>query len=210
MELNFKIESLVEKLNSKKHREVIEEANELIKKYPNIFVFYNIIGLAYQGISNLEEAKIFFLKAIEKNPNEIGPKNNLANIYVSLGKLDEAEKLFVEILNKVKKSPVIYINYAHLKKKINDYKSALQLVERAINIDENNLEYYEELANIYQLRPNPSLTPLENAIQYINMIYRDYIYDTTYPSLYEAIKVLDNNAMVGTIATAASIATELY
>jgi len=67
-----------------------------------------------------------------------------------------------------------------------------------------------ELANIYRLKPDSSLTGLENAIVYINMIYRDYIYDVTYPSLNEFIKLLDNNAMVGTITTAASIATELY
>jgi len=67
-----------------------------------------------------------------------------------------------------------------------------------------------ELANIYRLKPDSSLTELENAIAYINMIYRDYIYDVTYPSINEFIKLLDNNAMVGTISTAASIATELY
>jgi hypothetical protein len=67
-----------------------------------------------------------------------------------------------------------------------------------------------ELANIYRLKPDSSLTGLENAIAYVNIIYRDYIYDVTYPSLNEFIKLLDNNAMVGTISTAASIATELY
>ena len=67
-----------------------------------------------------------------------------------------------------------------------------------------------ELANIYRLKPDPLLTELENAIEYINMIYRDYIYDVTYPSINEFIKLLDNNAMVGTISTVASIATELY
>ena len=67
-----------------------------------------------------------------------------------------------------------------------------------------------ELANIYMLRPNSNLTGLENAIGYINMIYRDYIYSVTYPSINEFIKLLDNNAMTGTISTVASIATELY
>lgn len=67
-----------------------------------------------------------------------------------------------------------------------------------------------ELANIYRLKPDASLTGLENAIAYINMIYRDYIYSVTYPSINEFIKLLDNNAMAGTISTVASIATELY
>tara|TARA_R110000824_G_scaffold105264_2_gene249105 strand:+ start:161 stop:1453 length:1293 start_codon:yes stop_codon:yes gene_type:complete len=72
------------------------------------------------------------------------------------------------------------------------------------------LKLKTELANIYKLRPDVTLTGLENAIGYINMIYRDYIYDVTYPSINEFIKLLDNNAMAGTISTVASIATELY
>ena len=60
MDLNKKIDDLIYKLNSKKFFEVIKDGNELIKKYPNLFIFYNIVGLAYQNIKNFEESEIFF------------------------------------------------------------------------------------------------------------------------------------------------------
>ncbi len=150
MELNKKIIELTNKLTSNKYLEVIKEGNELIKKYPNLFIFYNIVGLAYQGLVRLEESEKFFLKAIEINPKEVGPKNNLANTYYSLGKLEESEKLFEEILSKLGRSPVVLVNYSRVKKKLNDFNKAKNLLEEALNLDKNNLEFLEELANCHQ------------------------------------------------------------
>ena len=150
MDLNTVINKLSDKLNSNKFFEVIKEGSKLIKKYPDKFVFYNILGLAYQGIHQLEEAEKYFLKAIEVNPNEFAPKNNLANTYTSLGKLDESEKLFRKIISQVNTNPIVFANYSHLKKKLNDYNAARDLLEKAVSIDKNNLEFNEELASCYQ------------------------------------------------------------
>ena len=92
MDLNSKINDLTHKLTANKFSEVIEEGNELVKKFPNLFIFYNIVGLAHQGITNLEESEKYFLKAIEINPEEVGPKNNLANTYSFLGKLEDLKE----------------------------------------------------------------------------------------------------------------------
>ena len=72
MDLNKKIDDLIYKLNSKNNFfEVIKDGNELIKKYPNSFIFYNIVGLAYQNIKNFEESEIFFSKAIKIDSKEV-------------------------------------------------------------------------------------------------------------------------------------------
>ena len=79
-------------------------------------------------------------------------------------------------------------------------KNSIQITQKLKN----------ELANIYHLRPNKSLDSLNNGVDYINMIYRDYIYDVTYPSINDIINFLDSGHMRGTITTVGSIATELY
>ena len=99
MDLDNKIDYLINKLNKKKFFEVIKEGIELINKFPNLFIFYNIVGLAHQNIKNLEESEKYFLKAIEIDPKEVSPKNNLANTYLSLRKLNESENLFKEIID---------------------------------------------------------------------------------------------------------------
>jgi len=46
---------------------------------------------------------------------------------------------------------------------------------------------------IYTLRPNPAITPLQNVAAYVNTIYRNYIYDIGAVALQEEnAKVLDN------------------
>ena len=150
MDLNNKIDYLINKLNKKKFFEVIKEGIELINKFPNLFIFYNIVGLAHQNIKNLEESEKYFLKAIEIDPKEVSPKNNLANTYLSLGKLNESENLFKEIIDQHGIVPVALANYARLKRKIGDFNKAIYLLEEALNTDKDNLGFLEDLANCYQ------------------------------------------------------------
>jgi len=68
-----------------------------------------------------------------------------------------------------------------------------------------------ELANIYTLQPNNAIDKLQNAAQYINLVYRDYIYTVDYLFLNDLLKEpLDNQALTGKIATAGSITQQLY
>lgn len=69
----------------------------------------------------------------------------------------------------------------------------------------------QELANIYTIRPNKSLTGLQNAAEYINLIYRDYIYEFDYLFLNtDVLNNLDNQVRSGNITTVGSIAQQLY
>ena len=68
-----------------------------------------------------------------------------------------------------------------------------------------------ELSSIYYAPPQPNLTPMENVARYINLIFRDYIYSTSYPALNQDLFLnLDNQIRTGKIATAGSIVQQLY
>ena len=68
-----------------------------------------------------------------------------------------------------------------------------------------------ELASIYRTRPDQNLTGNQNVAQYMNTIYRDYIYQPDYLSLDEdALNTLDNRVRTGNIATVGSIAQTIY
>ena len=68
-----------------------------------------------------------------------------------------------------------------------------------------------ELANIYTLKPNKQISSLQNAAEYINLIYRDYIYDAEYTLLNPTSLIeLDNQIRSGNIATVGSIVQQLY
>ncbi len=154
MDLNNKIDDLIYKLNSKNFFEVIKDGNELINKYPNSFIFYNLVGLAYQNIKNFEESETFFLKAIQLDSKEVSPKNNLANTYLALNKLSDSEKLFKNIIDQHGRISVVLANFARLKRKLNDFDKAVELLEEVIDKEKNNLAYLEDLANCYQSQGN--------------------------------------------------------
>jgi len=68
-----------------------------------------------------------------------------------------------------------------------------------------------ELANIYRIRPNQNLTSLQNVTNYINLIYRDYIYEFDYLFLNtNLLNNLDNQVRSGNITTVGSITQQLY
>jgi hypothetical protein len=68
-----------------------------------------------------------------------------------------------------------------------------------------------DLAAIHEIRPNQDLTGLENIVEYINLIYRDYIYTIDYPLINTTVfKNLDNQIRRGKISTAGSIVQQLY
>ena len=73
---------------------------------------------------------------------------------MALGKLNESEKLFKSIIDQHGRISVVLANFARLKRKLNDFDKAVELLEEVINKDKNNLAYLEDLANCYQSQGN--------------------------------------------------------
>ncbi len=93
MDLNKKSEIILKKLKENKFYEVISECEKLIKKFPDKSNLYNMCGLAYQRIKNIDISIKYFKKAIELNPDDLGIQNNLANSYKHLDQYDLAENI---------------------------------------------------------------------------------------------------------------------
>ena len=100
MELNKKVDQLLQELKSGKFNKVILESEKLIKKYPDKGYLQNICGLAHQRLNYIKTSISYFRKAIELDPSNLGQKNNLANSYIYLNEYDKAERIFNEILEK--------------------------------------------------------------------------------------------------------------
>ena len=92
MELNKKVDQLLQELKSGKFNKVILEGKKLLKKYHNKEYLQNICGLAHQRLNNIKTSIFYFKKAIELDPSNPGQKNNLANSYIYLNEYDKARK----------------------------------------------------------------------------------------------------------------------
>ena len=69
-----------------------------------------------------------------------------------------------------------------------------------------------DVASVYHTQPNKSLTRAQNGARYINIVFRDYIYDIGYILLNDTIRKegVDNQARTGNISTAAAVTQQLY
>ena len=98
MELKKKVDQLLKDLKFGKFNKVISDGEKLLKKHQDKGYLFNICGLAYQRLKNIETSISYFKKAISLEPDKLGNKNNLANSYIYLNQHKEAENIFKEIL----------------------------------------------------------------------------------------------------------------
>ena len=66
--------------------------SNLIKTYPNTYIFYNILGSIYFHKRLYTEAEKCFLKTIDLKPNHPYAYNNLGNLFMEISRIKEAEE----------------------------------------------------------------------------------------------------------------------
>ena len=144
---------------------LIEEANRLLKKNPNIDLLWNILGLTYQQKGNFEKAETNFFKCLQVNPKNISATNNLGNNYKYLFNYNKAEDYFQKALKQNPKYLNALVNYGNLKFELNQSLEALKLLNKALIIDDKSISVNVNLALVYQ-----SIGEYEKAINILKKI----------------------------------------
>ncbi len=183
MELNKKVDQILKELKSGKFNKVVLETEKLLKKHQDKGYLHNICGLAHQRLNNIENSISYFKKAISLEPRDLGHKNNLANSHIYLNQYEEAENIFKQILISNSENPPALVNYARLKNILLDFKSSIELYQKALKYIKHDLGIWVNLASVYQnlgdfekannifksvLEKNPNFVPAHISISKIN------------------------------------------
>ncbi len=183
MDLDNKIKSIHNLLHNKKFNQAKQELEKLIKKFPKNSYLLNLIGLTYQYLNDYNSSINFFISALKNDEKNIAAMNNLANSYKKQLNFFEAEKIYKKVINIDPDYVHALNNFANLKIEINDYESAISLLERAILIsNKRNIKSSEimiTLAKVYQ-----SINNLEKVKEILNKIF------TIDPNFAQAHKLL--------------------
>ena len=167
MDLDNKIKSIHNLLHNKKFNQAKQELEKLIKKFPKNSYLLNLIGLTYQYLNDYNSSINFFISALKNDEKNIAAMNNLANSYKKQLNFFEAEKIYKKVINIDPDYVHALNNFANLKIEINDYESAISLLERAILIsNKRNIKSSEimiTLAKVYQ-----SINNLEKVKEILN------------------------------------------
>jgi Tfp pilus assembly protein PilF len=137
--------------NSKKLDLAETKGNELVKKFPNVAVLLNIVGLVAVDKNKLNDAIIYFKRAIICNENFSVAYNNLANVYKKQNQKDLAITNYKISIDKDPKNSLAYNNLANLYKSENKIIKAIQIYKESIEINPNNHIILNNLGIAYKI-----------------------------------------------------------
>ena len=89
-----KIDIILNFYKSNKYDEVITRIKPLLKKFPKLIFFYNILSLAYNAKEEYEKGIEILNRAIKIEPKNVLILNNLGLIHSNLNNLETAENPF--------------------------------------------------------------------------------------------------------------------
>ena len=137
-----------------KYGVIIQETKKAIKKYPNVSIFYNMLGLALSKLGKFRDAILVLKKGLSINQNDLAVINNLANAYKNIFNYEEAENLYKISISKKKDYFNAYVNYGNLKRDLNDFKDAITQYKKALNYNKDIPDIYYSLSMAYQALGN--------------------------------------------------------
>ena len=135
---------------SKNYKLIIQASKKAIKQYPNISIFYNLLGLALNNLGEYTKAITILLEGYKINSKDIAILNNLGNAYKYNYEYENAEKFYQKAIKLNQNYFHAYLNYGNLKREINLFNEANDLYNKALKINKNDPIINYALAMSYQ------------------------------------------------------------
>ena len=184
MNLNNEINKIIESLNNKEFKNVINLCENLIKSNIENTIVYNLYGQAYQNLSLYEKSISKFERSIELQKDNYFAINNLAISLKALEKYKLSEQAYKNCL-KIKPDYVIaIINYANLKEFLNEFDEAIDLNLSALQLqlNTNHAYIFSKLSRLYLSKGN-----IKEARNYSLKLLKKYPNETSFYELHSEV-----------------------
>ena len=135
------------------------------------YIFYNILGYAYQELGELKKAEDSYLKSLSLNNNFLEAKFNLAVLFYKKKILNKAEELFIDYIDQDKNNYLCYFNLGVINFEKKDYLKAIDFLKKTVDLQKDFYYGYHQLGLAYEKENN-----IEEAIksyQIANKINKD-------------------------------------
>lgn len=132
--------------------EALSDYNEALRIKPESKYAYNNIGCLYKDNEKQQEAIDYYVKAIELDTDNsfVNSYNNIADCFIDLKDYDKAFEYYNLGMNVMPQQDSLYSNKGLLLKKIGRYNEAIEEFKKAIELDDKNTEYLENIAETYE------------------------------------------------------------
>lgn len=137
---------------SGRYDESILELENLLELYPEAASVYNDIGVCSYKIGNNGSALGYLERALQIDPYFIDAKKNLLNLYVGLGKIEDAAYLIDDILKQSPDDEEALLTAADIFYGCGRYEDALAFYEKTLSVNPRNVKAAEYLQNINKMK----------------------------------------------------------
>jgi len=141
------IDSVIVLYSSGQFQEAIDAIKALNDEFPNVPLFFNILGACYKALGELEESIRMFETAIIIKPDYAEAYKNLGISYKNLGQLDAAVKSFKQATMIEPSYVDAYYNLAITHKELGQLNAAVKSYEKLLTINPNFAEAHNNLGN---------------------------------------------------------------
>jgi tetratricopeptide (TPR) repeat protein len=117
-------------LEQKQYAEAIAKYEEIIAVEPTLYQIYFNIGVAQQGMGELDKARASFQKVLDQEANHTGSLVGIGDVLVAQGKLDESVTYFEQAIGQTTDEVIpfnvaeIYFNQGNTAKALEYYQTA--------------------------------------------------------------------------------------
>ena len=149
--------------------EVISELEMLAASYPEFPLAHNDLGVLHYQAGNKEKALQSYEKAVQLDPENIVFQKNLADFYyVELGRVEDALRIYLKILEANPEDVEILLISGHIFVSLHKLEDAQALYRRVLELEPSNAAAQENLEKLNQINPiRPGLTSAEAMYQKI-------------------------------------------
>jgi tetratricopeptide (TPR) repeat protein len=117
-------------LEQKQYAEAIAKYEEIIALEPTLYQIYFNVGVAQQGMGELDKARASFQKVLDQESNNTGALVGIGDVLIAQGKLDEAVTYFEQAIGQTTDEIIpfnvaeIYFNQGNTAKALEYYQTA--------------------------------------------------------------------------------------
>ena len=148
------IENLVSFYNKGQLELVIKKAQEITKNYPETFIVWNILGVAFARTKRLEKAVYALQRATFIKPDYSEGFYNMGNALKDQGNFEEAVAAYKKAISCKSDYPAAFYNMGTAFKNQDKFDEAMKAFKKAIMLKPDFFEAYNNLGNVFQEQGN--------------------------------------------------------
>jgi len=141
-------------------KQSLQQVNILLQQFPNSSILYNISGVAYRGLDQLDASIKSYEKALSIKPDFAEACYNMGNALRDQGKLNEALEAYTKAISIKPDYADAYNNMAVALKKQGKLEEAIEAYTEVLAIKPDYADAYFNIGNAFQIQDK-----LEEAIE---------------------------------------------